>query len=421
MRRENLLRMVVRLIVSPTIIFTVALAIRIVVLAHLLPEMADRGFYHGNEAARIAWAMASGNGFSSPWPHTPIVPTANQPPVYPALLAVIFKVAGAYSYLSLWIAVLLNAIFSSLTAVLIFRLGKQTFGAVVGILAGWTWACWVYEAAVSVRLWESALSGLMLMNGLCLLWYLRDSRRWFGWCLFGILAGGASLLNTSLLPLFFFFLLWLWVDGRKRGLPATQQVLGAAAICLLTLLPWTIRNYEVFHHVIPVRNNFGLELWIGNHQGVTYLYEYTAPFPLRDPTEYNQLGEMRFMEERQRLALEFIRENPAQFLRLCGQRFFNFWTSPYQKTWFTISLASWLGVVLAIRQQKVLAAPFATVLLVFPAIYYVTHTWSTYRHPIEPVIILLATSFAVSGIRYLLQIAGHSPDWLQNRAHASLI
>ncbi len=411
MQKARLFRVVAGLVASPGIIFVVALAIRIFVLIHLLPEQADNGFYRGNEAARIAWAMVSGFGFSSPWPNTPLAPTAQQPPVYPIVLAGIFKLAGAYSYLSLWIAVVLNAIFSSITAVLIFLLGKRVFGASVGILAGWVCACWLHEAVVSIRLWESSLSALMLAASLYLLLHLLDSRHWFPWWVFGVLAGVAALTNTTLLPLFFFFGIWLWGKGWIRGVPRTQQVLGAAAICLLVLLPWALRNYSVFHRVVPVRDNFGMELWIGNHQGVTHLFEYTSGFPLIDPSEYNQLGEMRFMQEKQKVALQFIEKHPVQFLRLCGQRFFYFWTSPSPEIWLPVSLAAWFGMILSLRQRKILAVPFAIVVVMFPVVYYVTHPWSTYRHPIEPVVVLLATNLVVSGVGWLAgQVAGDSPS-----------
>jgi hypothetical protein len=41
------------------------------------------------------------------------------------------------------------------------------------------------------------------------------------------------------------------------------------------------------------------------------------------------------------------------------------------------------------------------VIVVFPAIYYVTHTTPRYRHPIDPIIVLLAAYALVSGGRYL--------------------
>ena len=156
MQRAPIAKAVLKLVASRRVVFLVALAARLWVLAQLLPSNAWRDFYQYNEPSHIAWSIVSGSGYSSPWANTLAMPTAQQPPVYPYFLAGIFKLAGAYSYLSLRIAVGLNAVISSLTAVVILQIGKRIFGTPTGVLAAWIWSCWIYEAVVSIRLWEAA-------------------------------------------------------------------------------------------------------------------------------------------------------------------------------------------------------------------------------------------------------------------------
>ena len=380
---------------SARVIFLIALTLRLWVLRQLLPGKAFHYFYGYNEPSRIAWALVSGFGYSSPWPNTPLAPTAQQPPLYPFLIAAIFKMAGAYSYWSLWIAVGLNAVISSLSAVMILRLGKRDFGLAAGVLAAWIWSCWLYEAAVSVRLWESSLSALLLIAGLWLLPELAVTSRALLWLLFGLLAGVAALCNTTLLSVFLPFWIWLWLSHRRRGSSCGRWLLASVAVCLLVLTPWTIRNYRTFHQLMPIRDNFGMELWIGNHEGVTH--QYPLDYPLLNPAEYNRLGEITFMETRGEIATQFIRQHPAQFLRLSLRRVFLFWTAPTGSAWPWISLLAWLGMVLAIRNKGWQAVPYAVVLLMFPLVYYITHSYDTYRHPIEPQILLL-TSYAATAI-----------------------
>jgi 4-amino-4-deoxy-L-arabinose transferase-like glycosyltransferase len=366
---------------------------RLWALSQLLPQKAWGFFYQYNEFARIAWALTSGHGYSSPWANTPLAPTAVEPPVYSFLLAGIFHLAGPYSYRALWIAAGLNAFFSSITAVLILRLGKREFGPLVGVLAAWVWACWLYEAAVAVRLWESSLSALLLTVALLILPKLKaPSTSW--WLLFGCLAAVAGLTNTTLLSVFPFFWVWLWVSYRQRRRSCNRLVLASAGIFFLTLLPWTIRNYEAFHRVMPVRDNFGLELWLGNHEGVARRYD--NDFPILDPSEYNRLGEIGFMESKRDIALEFIGKHPAEFLRLSARRCLRYWTAPDPVVWSFVSLMAWGGIILALRRKGLEAIPYAIVLLMFPLIYYITHTFNSYRHPIEPVMFLLAAYAGVS-------------------------
>jgi hypothetical protein len=390
-----------RVLGSASFICLVAFAVRMLAAAHLVPGNEQRNFYQVNEAARIAWAMVSGHGFSSPWPHTPLLPTAQQPPLYPWILAGIFSLTGAYTSLSLWIAVTLNAAFSSVTAIAILRLGQRVFTPLAGALAAWLWACWVYEVAVSIRLWESSLSALLLACGLFLVHKQSKQTSAGGWILFGVLWGVSSLCNTTLLPVFFVFWVFLWMVHRKAW--PWRGALVSLGVCGLLIIPWTIRNYEAFGRVIPVRDNLGLELWIGNHEGVTRLYQFRSEFPLIDPTEYNQLGEVSFMDSKRALATQFIRQHPRQFLRLTGERFYNFWSVPTGYYWFPIALMSWCGLVFAIFLRGKNSVPYVVVICVFPVIYYVTHPWSTYRHPIEPEVLLLASYGVVEVGRAILR------------------
>jgi 4-amino-4-deoxy-L-arabinose transferase-like glycosyltransferase len=357
-------------------------------LSQLLPANAWRDFYQFNEPSHIAWSVVSGAGYSSPWANTLAMSTAQQPPLYPYLLAGIFRFAGPYSYVSLLIAVGLNAVLSALTAVVILRLGKTIFNTPTGILAAWIWSCWLYEAVVSIRLWESSLSALLLALALLLLPELSAGRRPLLWLVFGLLAGIAALTNTTLLAVFPFFWLWLWVAHRRCGISRRRWLAASVGMCVLVLFPWTLRNYETFHRLVPIRDNFGLELWLGNHEGMTPVFD--NDFPILNPAEYNRLGEIRFMESKRDIALEFIGRHPREFLRLTAKHFFKFWSAPEKITWLPLSVLAWVGMIVALRRKGFAVVPYAVVIIVFPLVYYITHVFSTYRHPIEPVMLLLA-------------------------------
>src|SRR3954463_14524154 len=56
-------------------------------------------FGYGWEMGRIAQSLAEGNGFANPF-QLPTGPTAWEPPVYPFLMAGVFKLFGVYTKLS---------------------------------------------------------------------------------------------------------------------------------------------------------------------------------------------------------------------------------------------------------------------------------------------------------------------------------
>ena len=385
-----------KLVQSPVIVFALVLAGRLWVAAQLLPDKAWLFFYRYNEPSRIAWSLVTGHGFSSPWPNTPLLATAQQPPLYPFLVAGIFRLFGAYSLASLWTAILLNSVFSALTAVAILQLGKRILSPLAGVLAAWTWCCWLYESAVAIRVWESALSGLLLTVALLLLPKLASSLRPALWLLFGLLAGAAALNNTTLLAVFIALWVWLWASYYLRGRSCNRRLLASFATCVLILVPWTIRNYASFDRLVPIRDNFGLELWLGNHEGEALLTENDFQQMVAD---YRQLGELRFMDTKRQIAVQFIRQHPESFFRLSCQRVFKYWTAPRGSVWIFISLLAWLGMFLALWNRGMEALPYAAVLIVFPLVYYFTHTGSTYRHPCEPVMLVLAAYASVTAFR----------------------
>jgi hypothetical protein len=90
------------LFLSPWAIVVAALALRLVVMRftysiQLIPLEPWRDHWaFGWETGRVARSIATGQGFSSPYPE-PTGPTAHLAPVYPYLLAGVFKLFGIYT------------------------------------------------------------------------------------------------------------------------------------------------------------------------------------------------------------------------------------------------------------------------------------------------------------------------------------
>ncbi|MGC2089692.1 MAG: hypothetical protein WA638_09695, partial [Candidatus Acidiferrales bacterium] len=83
------------------------------------------------ESANVALSVAQGHGFGSPF-RVPTGPTAWMTPVYPALLAGIFRIFGTYTFDSYLAAVGLNILFATLTCIPIFFAGKRIAGTGLG-------------------------------------------------------------------------------------------------------------------------------------------------------------------------------------------------------------------------------------------------------------------------------------------------
>ena len=119
-------------------------------------------FQFGWEMGRIARSIASGQGFSSPT-DLPSGPSAWAPPVYPYILAGVFKLFGIYSPLSAWVILAFNSVFGALTCFTLYRIALQMYGAPVARAVAWTWAVFPYAIYWPVRVvWEMSLTAFLL-------------------------------------------------------------------------------------------------------------------------------------------------------------------------------------------------------------------------------------------------------------------
>jgi len=381
------------------------------------------------ETGSIAYALANGKGFSSPF-RKDTGPTAWLTPLYPLLVAGVFRVFGIFTRASFFAVVFLNALFSSAVCVAIFHAGKRIASLGVASAAAWLWA--IFPNAVMVPfewVWDTALSALL---GAVLLWAtleLAESRRWRDWCAYGLLWGFTLMTNPSLGSLLPFLLVWAAYRARREmKFSSAKPALAATCIVILCCVPWTVRNYVVFHRLIPLRSNFPLELYIGNNENyATRQFVYPPKVTKeRELLRYLRIGETAFMDEEERKALEFIWAHPRIEVWLTMKRFVAFWTgltAPMESFMTTDSLlvrmllvcntiaaiGGLLGIVVLLSQRSPHAFPLAVYPVVYPLIYYLTHPNLRYRHPIDPAVLLLcATALGSLFKLFTKQFAGTS-------------
>ena len=251
-----------------------ALAIRLVVMVFLLPEQLDpsRDHWHfAYETGRIARSIVEGRGFSSPL-FAETGPTAWMSPIYPFIVAGVFKVFGIYSTASALVLLSLNALTSALTCIPIFFIARRIFGERTAKWAGWGWVFFPYAVYFPVeRIWETWLATLLLtllfLHALHLESREEDrfepvlvSRSWIG---FGLLAGLAVLTSPAIVSVLPILGGWICYRLHRRRQEWFRPAAFAAVAFILFVSPWFIRNYNTFHRFIPFRDNMGMVLRLG--------------------------------------------------------------------------------------------------------------------------------------------------------------
>jgi Dolichyl-phosphate-mannose-protein mannosyltransferase len=372
----------------------------------------------GGEISGIAASIASGRGFSSPF-RQPTGPSAWSAPVYPYVLAGIFRLFGVFTVVSYWAAVAFNIIIHGFTCMVLYWAAGEAFGRRTGLYAAMALACFplLFEPLVYLHvlggylgqglfilpnsIWSTQLSELAIV---LLIWFtLRRTH----WAVYGITWGIAALINPTVLALVPAFLAWrVWHRDRWRDLGL------AAATAALCVAPWLVRNYLVFHRPVFIRDGFGIELRVGNQPGSKGLWTANV-HPDRSDYELSRLAEMGEIEYARvsgQEAMDTIRSRPGEFAlntirrigyywigtpltsrRLHALRFFKYLPQ------LAFSLLAFCGMGRALIRGNRKALLFVAVLFFYPLVYYITHTFYgfTYQYPIQPEMLALAISVVI--------------------------
>lgn len=373
----------------------------------------DGHFQFGWEMARIARALVTGHGFADPFRgHTG--PTAWVAPLYPLLIAAVFKIFGIYTLKSAWVLLTINCAFSALTARAAWEIGARCFNLRVAKWAAWIWALYPAAMQYAVRwIWEMTLTTLLFAWLLVVLLRMRNvggdapseqaAMSWKRWLIFGLLWSAIGLSNPTVLIFLPVSGLWLSMgaaDWRRR----VSGALLSAFVFLLCLTPWTVRNWLAFGRFVPMRGNFGAELYLGNGPGATgLLMEYDQP--MQDPSQlrlYAQMGEIPYAKMRSKEAFGVIRRDPRHFAGDTLKRVFFFWGSVPHPTddapwveygrnlnFVVTSVCGLLGLALALKRRAPAAGLFAWAFLLLPLVYYFVTVHARFRHPLEPLMAVL--------------------------------
>lgn len=423
---------------APRSIFWVAFLLRVacIVIGHTYRvKLGADNFYFGFEAGRIARSLVQGHGYGNPF-NGLSGPTAWLPPLFPLLIALAFKLFGIYTRWAAFFILACNSLFSAAVAPAVYEIAARCFdasglaqraakyGEPVALWSAWLWAAypaalqyaihWIWEMSLSTCLFTWAIVFALRLRGTGEATETQSHRRsaLWQWAAFGLLWGLTALSNTTLLLVFPASVAWvLWPmlrhsGFRENGLRALAGLAMSAVAFAVTLAPWVIRNERALHAFIPARSNFGVELWQSSHfywRG----FPWGTAMPLwpGDPEfqRYMRVGEVEYAREKGAEAMRNFRAHPGLLARNTGYRLYFFWFGvPHPAEGRTadevtrtvnysfLSVTGLLGLALVLRRKVPGAGLFALAFLLVPLPYYLVTVQARFRHPLEPLIAILA-------------------------------
>jgi hypothetical protein len=243
-------------------------------------------------------------------------PIESRPPGYPFLIAAIYTLSERPLA-----AKIANAVFLVTGALLLGMLAGRAAPRAPPLVPYLVLAypLLVYAAGT---LYPQTLACLLLAAVVLLV--SREEPRLTHIALAGILYGALILAVPyflALLPLFAGYI-FIWGGGTKRRTAVAAAVLILAGAAVVT--PWTVRNYLVFHTLVPVSANNGYNLFVGNSPETTPNSGLNVPVLKLCNHLRRHMTEADFDAAFRQCAIDWIAANPQAAARLYVGKLINY-------------------------------------------------------------------------------------------------
>jgi 4-amino-4-deoxy-L-arabinose transferase-like glycosyltransferase len=357
----------------------------------------------------LAINLVRGNGFG--WGVDE--PTSIRPPLYPALVAAIWRVTGESSF---QVVRALQIGLAMLTAWLVYLLGRRAYGEDAGRYAAAT--VWLYPSLVffNFTILTEGLFTLLLVMFVLLSVRLIQAPAATTAIACGVVLGLGALTRSVLwpLPLVLCPLLLLLLRGPVLHRLALSALVLAGFAVIVT--PWALRNTRLQGVTTIVDTMGGPNIWMGNYDrtpehrmwdAVTLGGERDMALALQAAFPGQRLTEGQKDKWTQKKGLEYMVAHPATTLRRAVIKLGDFWGLEREfAAGIRVGLytpPSWLGLPVSL----VIAIAYAAVALLFAAgVWLAPPEWRVH-------VLLLLPVVAIMGVHTL--VFGHS------RYHVPLI
>jgi len=393
-----------------------------------LPGTNDQISYH-----TLALRVLNGHGFTfgEPWwPLTaPNQPTAHWSYLYTYYLVGVYALFGPNPLIARVIQALLVGL---LQPYLAFLIGKRIFNKFVGFVAAAMTALYAYFIyyAASLMTEPFYITAILACLYLAIVWGDAGSQEVRVPNLrYGVLMGALLAVTILLRQLFMLVvpLIFLWVWWARRGHSGGSPIPGllvSGILIVLTILPFSIFNFERFERFVLLNTNSGYAFYWANHpihgsRFIPILPEEMGTYQSLVPNEIRRLDEAALDQELLKRGLQFVLDDPARYILLSLSRFpayFIFWPSS-ESGWmsnisrvasFGLSLPFMIyGLFLSLTKKprslyRWMSSPLSllhTFVILYTMIHILSWALVRYRLPVDSILLV----FAGLGVVELIQ------------------
>ena len=337
-----------------------------------------------------ALSLASGQGYVQNG-----IPTAYWPVGWPGFLALVIWIFGKSPEIGEWANLALAAaiFFLSLKVATSLFQNKIVGRITVAILTFYPNEIG-YVPDLATEIFYTSLLLLAIYPLICV-------KSPAGLVLSGVAFGIATLTKTQtpFIPVLL-FAVW-WFTDKHRARTFWSSVFKAVAVCSLMsmiVLPWTARNYMIFHSFVPVSTNGGTTLLTGNNPSARG--DYTPNDPLVRQIHWDAANQVAWDQRAKSLAMKWIRDNPRKFISLIPLKIWRLWAPDGEAEWsFQSGFPNYNHYWLAFRSVRIFNQLYYTAILIFFAL----GSFFLFKEP-RPMPPAVLTGYALIGYFTLISI-----------------
>ena len=360
------------------------------------------------------------------------------PPGYIFFMGFIFKLFGKPDIPDIVIVSVVQSVIAALTAMIIVLIAYKMFRNIyVGLAAGLLYAIYPPAILYTGRFLSETLWVFWTMLAILLAYISVEKQRWYWFMLTGVALGIATLTRQVALPLGILVGMLIFLYNLKiKNTPASMLVSKADIVAvdieasviekfkkaiiptiivfismIVTIMPWTIRNYVVVGEFVFIDVNAGINLYLAHNEKSNGYWVDMGPndpiLQLRDHPDVDKEGKKR--------AYKYIMDNPKHTLEKAMFVHLLFWTKEnadvelYGLNWLKelyqvysfrlLAILGLLGVILSWRYWRV-TLWLITFMIAYNLLIDFLYYSPRYRFVITPFLML----FAAYTIVYIIGI-----------------
>jgi 4-amino-4-deoxy-L-arabinose transferase-like glycosyltransferase len=417
----------------------VGLLLRLAMAIHLGLNAPPKPGSDAAEYDSYAWNLVQGHGYRGISPDVKSAdgkllehPTAYRAPGTSTFWVGLYVLSG-HRYDVLRFA---QCVLGALSILFVYAIGRRCFDENVALLAATIYTFWPTSLLYSTELGSEPLYTFLFCWFILAALKFAERPTWLNSSAAGLLLGLAMLTRSNAVLMVALLILWtLWqFRWTPKGLIRGVAI---SLFALATLIPWTVRNYHVFHSFIPFETGGG-DVALGSYNRIVAndpLYYGYWVYPTSELPEYREQitasnDEVIRDHVELQLALQWIRQHPDKWWYLIRMRFIRSWTpfleASSPKLYRIGMLASWAPILLLVAfaffptGYTFLRNSHPGWVLHLGVLHFVLTAqifWgsSRFRYPVEGLCIILASAAVI----WMTERIRFTYRWRSGMAHSS--